>query len=202
MERHVATLQKFTGISFDHADKQTPKINIIVWMARPDGMNKAARVFDPGDRVLKGRANGRCFTLVKPTRAGKLSAAMVMINKSLPETDIDHCILAGLVRSLGVRHQNATVTPSIFNAQEKHRKLTFIDTVIIRTLYDSRFPLTSRHATKESTSFDPGRDGRFGGSRTQVVRSEASAASPYITEPCPVSSTGRLLLVFLWQHTK
>ena len=138
LERHVASLRKFTRNTFEYVDTKTPGINIVVWMVRPDRMNQTARGFEMDEHLLERRYNGRCFSLIKSKSKRKLGSAIVVINKSLAEVDIDRCMLKGLARSLGFGHSNPAVTQSIFNNLEQHQKLTFVDAVLIRTLYDPR----------------------------------------------------------------
>lgn len=142
---HIITLKKFANLNFERVDSQTPSVDIIVWLARPNRMNQVGRSFEEDEKKLVSRSNGRCFTLTKPGSKGKIGSAMVIINSSLPQDDIARCILRGLVVSLGFTRANPKISPSILNVDEKHEKLTFIDAVLLRTLYDSRImPGTAR----------------------------------------------------------
>ncbi|WNJ98698.1 DUF2927 domain-containing protein [Thalassospiraceae bacterium LMO-JJ14] len=80
----------------------------------------------------------RCFFIIWPTREWAVSKARIVINSILDDDHIKHCLLEELTQSLGLPNDSDRLRPSIFNETAMLQKLSDLDRILIRTVYDPR----------------------------------------------------------------
>lgn len=86
---------------------------------------------------------GRCFFLAWPDKEWHLTRAHIVINSLLNKDHIKHCFTEELTQSMGLPHDSDKLRPSIFNESSKEPKLTALDHLMVRTLYDPLMPAGS-----------------------------------------------------------
>lgn len=86
---------------------------------------------------------GRCFFVAWPDQEWRLIRAHIVINSLLDKNHIKHCFTEELTQAMGLPHDSDKLRPSIFNESSKEPKLTPIDHIVIRTLYDPGLPTGS-----------------------------------------------------------
>ncbi|MAG96767.1 MAG: DUF2927 domain-containing protein [Alphaproteobacteria bacterium] len=139
IQRHTKALTRYSRIEFKEVPGKAPGEELIIWFSKPDGMLKAARLLEKNERVIRRLAQERtCFFLTYHLPPGRLVKSMIVINVEREFALTEHCLLEELSQSLGLPNDSPLVTPSIFNTRDRLTKLSFIDKVLIRTLYDPR----------------------------------------------------------------
>lgn len=79
---------------------------------------------------------GRCFFLIWPGRDWHIQKARIVINSILEDEHINHCLLEELSQSLGLPNDSDRLRPSVFNESARLTRLSDLDRILIRTLYD------------------------------------------------------------------
>ena len=137
--RHTKALARYSRLKFKEVPGNSAGEELIIWFTKPAGMLKAARMLEKNERVIRRLAQERtCFFLTYHVAPGRLIKAMIVINAERQFGKTEHCLLEELSQSLGLPNDSPLVTPSIFSTRDRLTKLSFIDKVLIRTLYDPR----------------------------------------------------------------
>lgn len=79
---------------------------------------------------------GRCFFLIWPGSDWQILKARIVINAILEDDHINHCLLEELTQSLGLPNDSDRLRPSVFNESARLTRLSDLDRILIRTLYD------------------------------------------------------------------
>ena len=146
---HLAVLARLTGLGFEEIAPDAAAENMIVWFTSAAKMLEVGRVFEKDERRLRQivqTANGGCYFLSYFLDDGRLVYAAVVVNRERPAGLIDACLLEELAQSLGLPNDDARISPSIFNDSNHLRRLSAVDMLLIRTLYDPRVPLGAARA--------------------------------------------------------
>ncbi len=147
--RHVRTLSRLTGLGFEELAPDAAEENLIVWFTTAAKMLEVGRVFEKDEQRLRHivrTANGGCYFLSYFLDDGRLVYAAIVVNRERPAGLIDACLLEELAQSLGLPNDDARISPSIFNDSDHLRRLSDVDRLLIRTLYDPRVPLGAARA--------------------------------------------------------
>ena len=147
--RHAAVLARLTGLHFEEIAPDAPAENLIVWFTTAQKMLEVGRVFEKDEQRLRHivrSANGGCYFLSYFLDDGRLVYAAIVVNRERPAGLIDACLLEELAQSLGLPNDDARISPSIFNDSDYLRRLSAVDALLIRTLYDPRVPLGAARA--------------------------------------------------------
>jgi len=80
----------------------------------------------------------RCFFVIWPTPDWGVRKARIVINSILEEDHIKHCLLEELTQSLGLPNDSERLRPSVFNEAFMLRKLSPLDRILVRAVYDPR----------------------------------------------------------------
>ncbi|MBO6520507.1 MAG: DUF2927 domain-containing protein [Rhodospirillales bacterium] len=80
----------------------------------------------------------RCFFLIWPNKDWSANKAKIVINSLLDEDHITHCLLEELTQAMGLPNDSERLRPSIFNESSMLTRLSVLDRILIRSVYDPR----------------------------------------------------------------
>lgn len=137
--RHIAALSETTGMHIRLMPRDIGSGGDIVISIVPRTV--MSQVPFPGvpEKTL-GQLMGpsRCFFVIWPNPDWSVKAAKIVINSILDDDHITHCLLEELTQSLGLPNDSERLRPSVFNESSMLTKLSVIDRILIRTVYDPR----------------------------------------------------------------
>lgn len=85
----------------------------------------------------------RCYYVAFRKPAHRITAAVIVINIDLPENDIKHCIAKHLVQAMGLVNDSRAPVSSVLSDGAAVHRLSRIDKILLRALYDDRLPITA-----------------------------------------------------------
>ena len=149
IERHTAALARLTRLGFEEIAADAPDENLIVWFTTAAKMLEVGRVFETDEariRDIVRTSAGGCYFLSYFLVDGRLVYAAVVVNRERPPALTEACLLEELAQTLGLPNDDTRISPSIFNDSDHLRRLSKLDALMIRTLYDPRVPIGAPRA--------------------------------------------------------
>ncbi len=141
VQKHLNTLAALTGLKTQDAKKTRWSANFTSHFVPPLQLANP-RLANVDDAILKRLAGqGGCYFVTWPDQTGKhLRKAVIVVNKARTPDKIDHCVLEEMAQSLGLPNDADAPWPSMFANTGTLPGLSWVDRILIRTLYDPRLP--------------------------------------------------------------
>ena len=147
--RHTKVLARLTGLVFHEIAAGAPNESMIVWFTTAAKMLEVGRVFEKDETRLRRivqTAAGGCYFLSYFLDDGRLVYAAIVVNRERPPALTDACLLEEFAQTLGLPNDDSRMSPSIFNDSDHLQRLSKLDALLIRTLYDPRIPIGAPRA--------------------------------------------------------
>jgi hypothetical protein len=147
--RHARALARLTRLSFEEIAPDAPDESLIVWFTAASKMLEVGRVFEKDEARLRDivrTAAAGCYFLSYFLDDGRLVYGAIVVNHERPPALTDACLLEELAQSLGLPNDDSRISPSIFNDADHLQRLSRIDALLIRTLYDPRIAIGASRA--------------------------------------------------------
>jgi len=141
LENHIAELATLTGLPIRLMPRDIGSGGDIVITIVPR-LQMSAIPFPgvPAKKLSQAMGPSRCFFVIWPTPDWAVQKARIAINSILEEDHITHCLLEELTQSLGLPNDSDRLRPSVFNETAMLTELSYLDRILIRTVYDPRIP--------------------------------------------------------------
>jgi len=139
LRRHSKALSALTGMPIRLMPRDIGSGGDIVITILPRTLMPALSFPGVPERTV-GQLMGpsRCFFVIWPTPDWTIKKARIVINSILEEDHIVHCLLEELTQSLGLPNDSERLRPSVFNEAFMLRELSYLDRILVRTVYDPR----------------------------------------------------------------
>ena len=139
VQKHLNTLAVLSGLKTQDAKKTRWPPNFTIKFVPPLQLtNPQLANVEPGIIKRLG-AQGGCYFVTWTDEEGiNLRDAVIVINKARPAEKTDHCVLEEMTQSLGLPNDTTPPWPSIFSNTGTVKELSWVDNVMVKTLYDAR----------------------------------------------------------------
>ena len=139
VQKHLNTLVQLTDLKTQDSQKSRWPANFIINFVPPLQLSNPHFADIGGGTLQRLAAQGGCYFLTWLDKKGSnMNKAVIVVNKARKRFKIDHCILEEMTQSLGLPNDSNPPWPSIFANSGTQPNLSWIDRVIIKTLYDPR----------------------------------------------------------------